>query len=207
MRLSALAKYFPSTVWSCMWLAAFTASRSAGVRVFHTFLSPLSCAGPKRSPWSSLHSPARIFSGAAAPSAMAPTSRMTPAEKRIAHSMHFEQGLSRTEVAKLLKRSLSSVSRLFAQKQAPRPIGRPRALTSKKLVELLSSCFVSAFLGVFCYLARVPPIASAGSPPWAAWLRSSVAHLPQGRTWEEPNPMAHWRAWWDAFNDGWTPWG
>ena len=64
---------------------------------------------------------------------MAPTPRMTPAEKRIAHSMHFDQGFSRTEVATLLKRSLSSVSRLFAQKKAPQPIGRPRALTDKKL--------------------------------------------------------------------------
>ena len=64
---------------------------------------------------------------------MAPTPRMSPGEKRIARNMHFEQGLSRAKVATLLNRSLSSVSRLLAQKKAPRPIGRPRALTKQKL--------------------------------------------------------------------------
>ena len=64
---------------------------------------------------------------------MSPTPRMSPAEKRIVRNMHFEQGLSRTKIAGLLQRSLSSVSRLLAQKKAPRPIGRPRVLSKTKL--------------------------------------------------------------------------
>merc|ERR1712051_996384 len=47
--------------------------------------------------------------------------------------MHFEQGFSRTSIAPNLQRSSSSVSRLLAQKKAPKPVGRPRALTKSKL--------------------------------------------------------------------------
>ena len=53
------------------------------------------------------------------------TPRMSMAEKSIVRQMHFEQGMSRTDIASALGRSLSSVSRLLAQKKAPRPIGRP----------------------------------------------------------------------------------
>ena len=58
---------------------------------------------------------------------------MGSAEKGIVRQLHFDQGMSRTNIAILLKRSLSSVSRLLAQKKAPKPIGRPRALTKAKL--------------------------------------------------------------------------
>ena len=50
------------------------------------------------------------------------TPRMSMAEKSIVRQMHFEQGMSRTDIASALGRSLSSVSRLLAQKKAPRPI-------------------------------------------------------------------------------------
>ena len=51
----------------------------------------------------------------------------------IVRQMHFEQGFSRTSIASILQRSSSSVSRLLAQKKAPKPVGRPRALTKSKL--------------------------------------------------------------------------
>ena len=57
---------------------------------------------------------------------------MSADEKNIVRRMHFEVGKSRSEIARLLKRSLSSVSRLLAQKKAPQGIGRPRALTEKQ---------------------------------------------------------------------------
>ena len=59
--------------------------------------------------------------------------RMSVEEKRIARSMHFEQGLTPTKVAKTLGRALSSITRLFAQKKAPKPVGRPRALSAKQI--------------------------------------------------------------------------
>ena len=58
---------------------------------------------------------------------------MSMAEKSIVRQMHFEQGMSRTDIASALGRSLSSVSRLLAQKKAPRPIGRPHVLTEAKV--------------------------------------------------------------------------
>ena len=62
-----------------------------------------------------------------------PAARMTVDEKNMVRRLHFEEGKSRTEIAKLLKRTLSSVSRLLAQKKAPRVVGRPVALSSAKV--------------------------------------------------------------------------
>ena len=59
--------------------------------------------------------------------------RMSAEEKRIARDMHFEQGMSPTQVANALSRALSSIVRLFAQTKLPKPIGRPRALSDKKI--------------------------------------------------------------------------
>ena len=56
--------------------------------------------------------------------------RMAAAEKSLARRLHFDQGKTRTDIAKLLQRSLSSVSRLLAQKKAPRSIGRPTTLSA-----------------------------------------------------------------------------
>ena len=64
--------------------------------------------------------------------------RMTPDEKRLARSMHFEQRKGPAEIARTLRRSLSSISRLLAQKRAPRPIGRPRALTEAKVDRIVA---------------------------------------------------------------------
>ena len=58
---------------------------------------------------------------------------MSMAEKSIVRQMHFEQGMSRTNIASALSRSLSSVSRLLAQKQAPRPIGHPHVFAEAKV--------------------------------------------------------------------------
>jgi hypothetical protein len=66
--------------------------------------------------------------------------RMTADEKRIAREMHFEQKMKRTDVAKVLRRDLSSICRLIAQKEIPNPVGRPTQLTEKevdRIVEVL----------------------------------------------------------------------
>ena len=49
--------------------------------------------------------------------------RMTPDEKRLARSLHFEQHETPTEIAGLLKRSLSAVCRLLAQRRRRAPLG------------------------------------------------------------------------------------
>ena len=58
---------------------------------------------------------------------------MSAAEKSLARRLHFDQGKTRTDIAKLLQRSLSSVSRLLAQKKAP--IARAAALLEKMVDE------------------------------------------------------------------------
>ena len=63
---------------------------------------------------------------------------MTPDEQRLARSMHFEQRKGPAEIARTLRRSLSSISRLLAQKRAPRPIGRPWALTEAKVDSIVA---------------------------------------------------------------------
>ena len=74
----------------------------------------------------------------AAPS-HAQTPRMTASEKNIVRRLHFEQGKSRSEIAELLQRALSSVSRLLAQKKSPTPIGRPRALTEANIDRIVAT--------------------------------------------------------------------
>ena len=64
------------------------------------------------------------------------TPRMTVDEKRLARQMHFEQGVSRASVARILKRDLSSICRLLAQKEAPAPIGRPAGLNDTQIDKL-----------------------------------------------------------------------
>ena len=63
---------------------------------------------------------------------------MTPDEKRLARSLHFEQKKTPTEIATLLKRSLSAVCRLLAQRRVPRPIGRPKVLTEAKIDSIVA---------------------------------------------------------------------
>ena len=64
--------------------------------------------------------------------------RMTVDEKRIAREMHFNQKMARTDVAKALGRDLSCISRLLAQKKAPKPMGRPRVLTKTQVDALVA---------------------------------------------------------------------
>ena len=59
--------------------------------------------------------------------------RMTAAEKSLVRRLHFEQGRTRTEVAKLPQRSLSSVSLLLAQKKAPKAVGWPSSLSAARV--------------------------------------------------------------------------
>ena len=64
--------------------------------------------------------------------------RMTADEKRIIREMHFEQGLSRSMVASLLRRNLSSICRLLAQKKSPAPVGAPRKLSEDRINSLVA---------------------------------------------------------------------
>ena len=77
-----------------------------------------------------------IFSGAMA---KATTPRMSAEEKRIIREMHFDRHMKRAEIAVALGRDKSSVYRLLAQTKDPRPIGRPRALTSAQIDRLVST--------------------------------------------------------------------
>ena len=72
-------------------------------------------------------------------SAHTKTPRMTASEQSLVRRMHFEQGKSRSEIAGLLQRALSSVSRLLAQKKSPMPIGRPRALTEANIDRIVAT--------------------------------------------------------------------
>ena len=63
---------------------------------------------------------------------------MTPDEKRIAREMHFDRGVAPVDIAKALGRDRSCIGRLLAQKRAPNPIGRPRALTAAKVDRLVT---------------------------------------------------------------------
>jgi hypothetical protein len=64
--------------------------------------------------------------------------RMTPDEKRLAREMHFDRKVPPAQVAKAIGRDLSCVCRLLAQKHAPAPIGRPKALSTKEVDNLVS---------------------------------------------------------------------
>ena len=64
--------------------------------------------------------------------------RLTPDEKRLARCMHFEQKKQPAEIARTLDRSLSAICRLLGQKRAPRPVGRPPALTGAKVDRIVA---------------------------------------------------------------------
>jgi transposase len=59
--------------------------------------------------------------------------RMTTDEKRLAREMHFDRGMTQTEVSSALGRHLSCINRLLAQKKAPKAMARPRALTKDQV--------------------------------------------------------------------------
>ena len=63
---------------------------------------------------------------------------MSADEKAVARRLHFDQGKTPAEVARILQRSPSTVGRLLAQKKAPRPIGRPKALSERKVDNLVA---------------------------------------------------------------------
>ena len=70
---------------------------------------------------------------------VAKTPRMTASEQALVRRLHFEQGKSRSEISRVLQRSLSSISRLLAQKKAPRRIGRPRMLTEANIDRIVAT--------------------------------------------------------------------
>ena len=74
--------------------------------------------------------------------AIAQPPRMPPAEKVLARKLHFDQGKTPADIARLLQRSASTIGRLLAQERAPKAVGRPKALSEKKvdrLVKLLNT--------------------------------------------------------------------
>ena len=70
---------------------------------------------------------------------VAKTPRMTASEKALVRRLHFDQGKSRSDISRLLQRSLSSISRLLAQKKAPRKIGRPQKLTEANIDRIVTT--------------------------------------------------------------------
>ena len=64
--------------------------------------------------------------------------RMSAEEKRLAREMHFDQGMSRTDVAEALNRNLGTICRQLAMHKALKPIGRPKALTETKVDSLVA---------------------------------------------------------------------
>ena len=97
-----LAKYFPSPVW-CLHVR----------QIFRT------------DEWFCSHFASAAFSPVLSAEASLPTMdatqspRMTMSEKALIRRLHFDQGKNRSDIARLLQRSLSSISRLLAQKKAP----------------------------------------------------------------------------------------
>ena len=67
------------------------------------------------------------------------TPRMAPSEQALVRRLHFEQGKSRSDIARLLQRSLSSISRPLAQKKAPRRTGRPNKLTDANIDRIVAT--------------------------------------------------------------------
>jgi hypothetical protein len=59
--------------------------------------------------------------------------RMTGDEKRLVREMHFERKMRPTDIAAAVGRDLSGICRLLAQKKAPKPMGRFRALTEGQI--------------------------------------------------------------------------
>ena len=67
------------------------------------------------------------------------TQRMTASEQALVCRLHFEQGKTRSDISRLLERSLSYISRLLAQKKAPRRSGRPRKLTEANIDRIVAT--------------------------------------------------------------------
>ena len=67
------------------------------------------------------------------------TPHMTASEQALVRRLHFEQGKTRSDISRLLERSLSSISRLLAQKKAPRRSGRPRKLTEANIDRIVAT--------------------------------------------------------------------
>ena len=65
--------------------------------------------------------------------------RMTASEKALVPRFHFDQGKSRSAISRLLQRSLSSISRLLAQKKAPQKIGRPQKLSEANIDRIVKT--------------------------------------------------------------------
>ena len=63
--------------------------------------------------------------------------RMSTEEKRLARDWHFNDGEPPAVIAKRLKRHVSSVCRLLAQRRQPKSIGRPRLLSEEKVAKLI----------------------------------------------------------------------
>ena len=68
-----------------------------------------------------------------------PPPRMSPEEKRMAREMAFDRKLSPTRIAEDLGRNISSITRLLAQKVAPKATGRPPALTDADVTKLCAT--------------------------------------------------------------------
>ena len=66
---------------------------------------------------------------------VAKTPRMAASEKALVRRHHSEQGKSRS----VLQRLQSSISRLLAQKKAPRKIGRPQKLTEANIDRIVAT--------------------------------------------------------------------
>ena len=62
---------------------------------------------------------------------------MSDEEKRLAREWHFDDGQQPADIAKKLKRSISAVTRLLAQKKVPAPVGRPKALTKAQIDRII----------------------------------------------------------------------
>ena len=63
--------------------------------------------------------------------------RMSTEEKRLARDWRFNDGEPPAVIAKRLKRHVSSVCRLLAQRRQPKSIGRPRLLSEEKVAKLI----------------------------------------------------------------------
>ena len=65
--------------------------------------------------------------------------RMTTDEKAPHSALSFRPGQESRDIARLPQRSLSSINRLFAQRQAPRKIGRPQKLTGANVDRIVAT--------------------------------------------------------------------
>ena len=82
--------------------------------------------------------------------------RISAEEKRLAREMHFDQGMSRTDVAEALHRNLGTICRQLAMHKAPKPIGRPKALTETKVDSLVALLEKMVDEAGSCYEVTLP---------------------------------------------------